>query len=183
MIKVLAGILIGVIAGVTLSFSKWQPALADTPAAYNDRALHFVPPADYQALDVPPVDLQEQNHLATVAAYVHNPGREDQLSIQIMLELFDGSLKDFEATVENELRAQVDGIFVARKIETRLSNGMPAWWLKAAFGEGFGSMQQYLYAAVDGRRGVTVSVTGRLGVITEDKARDALKDLALVVYP
>lgn len=160
-----------------------QPARADAPAAYNDSALHFSPPVTFQEVPLPPVDLAEQAHLATVAAYVRNRGREDQLSILIMMELFRGSLKDFEATVENELRSQIDGIFLSRKVETRLPNGMPAWWLKFAYGSGFESMQQYVYAAVDGRRGVTISITGHLGVMSENDAKDALKDLALVLYP
>jgi hypothetical protein len=179
MIRLLVAFLIGALAGVTLC----RPALADPPAPYTDRALHFAPPSTYESVPVPAVDISEQAHLSTIAAYVRNRGREDQLTIVIMMELFPGPLQDFESTVENELRSQIDGLFVSKKTVTHLPNGMPAYWLKLAFGEGFDSMQEYMYAAVDGRRGVTVAITGHLGVISEDAAKDALKDLALVVYP
>jgi hypothetical protein len=183
MIRSLTMVLIGVAAALALSSSTCRPALADPPAPYADRALRFVPPANYEAVPVPSVDLSQQAHLTTIAAYVRNRGRGDQFSILIMMELHEGSLGEFESAVENELRGQIDGLFVSKKELTRLSNGMPAYWLKLAFGEGFDSMQQYMYVAVDGRRGVTVSVTGHLGVINEDNARDALKNLALVLYP
>ena len=158
-----------------------MPVRADA-APYGDRALRFVPPDGFDAVSVPAVDLSEESHLATVAAYAHNRGKEDQLTILIMMKLFDGPLADFEETTENDLRAQIDGLFVSKKELTRLPNGMPGYWMKLAYGEGFDSMQQYLYATIDGRRGIVVSITGHLGVIDENKAKDALKNLAVVVY-
>ena len=157
------------------------PARADA-APYADRALRFVPPAGFDAVNLPTVDLSEQSSIAPIAAYVHNRGKEDQLSILIMMELFDGSLAEFEASAENDLRAQIDGLFVSKKELTRLPNGMPGFWMKLAYGEGFDSMQQYVYAAIDGRRGIIVSISGHLGVIDENKAKDALKNLAVVPY-
>jgi len=157
------------------------PAGAAAPV-YSDQAVRFVPPDGFDAVDVPAVDLTEQAHLATIAAYVHNRGKEDQLTILIMMRLFDGPLNDFEAVTENDLRTQIDGLFVSKKELTRLPNGMPGYWLKLAYGEGFDSMQQYVYATIDGRRGIAVSITGHLGVIDESKAKDALKNLAVVVY-
>lgn len=181
MSRFLAVVLAGTVGAVSLSLSDCKPSLADPPA-YADRALTFAPPANFEAVPVQPVDLAEQAHLSTVAAFVRNRGREDQLTIVIMMELFGGTLNDFATVVENEFRGQIDGLFVSKRDATRLPNGMPAYWLKLAFGEGFDSMQQYLYAAVDGRRGVVVSVTGHLGVINEDGAKEVLKNLALVVY-
>ena len=157
------------------------PARADA-APYSDRAMHFVPPDGFESVDVPAVDLSEQAHLTTVAAYVRNRGKEDQLTIVIMMRLFEGPLGDFESVMENDLRSQIDGLFVSKKELTRLPNGMPGYWLKLAYGEGFDSMQQYVYAAIDGQRGVAVSITGHLGVMDESKAKDALKNLAVVVY-
>ncbi len=156
------------------------PARADAPL-YTDDTVRFQPPPDFDAVTVPPVDLSEQPHLSPVAAYVHNRGKEDQLTILIMMVLFPSGLNDFEQIVENDLRNQIDGLFVSKKVLTRLPNGMPAYWFKFAYGEGFDSMQQYAYATIDGRRGIVVSVSGHVGIIDEDKAKDALRNLAVVL--
>ena len=156
------------------------PARADA-RMYSDRTVRFIPPPEYDSIDLPAVDLSEQEHLTPVAAYIHNRGKEDQLSIQILMEQFSGSLNEFETSVENDLRGQIPDLFVSKKAVTRLANGMPAYWMKLAYGEGFDSMQQYVYATIDGRRGIVVAMVGRLGIINEDKAREGLKNLAVVL--
>ena len=180
--RFLTGALISTAVFVVSCFAQPATAFADA-APYADRAVRFVPPPDFESVPVPSVDLSEQSHLTPVAAYVRNRGREERLSIFVLMEPFDGPLSGFEATVESDLRAQIDGLFVSKKELTRLPNGMPAYWLKLAYGEGFSSMQEYLYAAIDGRRGIAVAVSGRLGIIDEAKAKEALKNLAVVLYP
>ena len=152
---------------------------ADAPA-YQDATMRFVPPAGFDQVDVPQVDLSEQAHLTPVAAYVRDRGTSEQLQIAIMMEPFSGGLNEFETVVENDLRGAIPDVFVSRKSLSRLANGMPAYWLKLAYGDGFDSMQQYLYAATDGRRGIVVSMSGHLGVITEEKAKEALKKTAVI---
>ncbi len=161
-----------------------SPAPAPRPAfAYDDPAMHFAAPSTYYRAQMPPVKVEEVSHLSPVAAYVRNYGKEDQRTIVVSMRPFVGSPSEWETMAENELRTLIDGVFVRSKQETQLSNRMPAYWMKLAYGEGFGSMQQYLYALTDGRRGIIVSVSGRLGEITEGEAKDALKDLSVVLYP
>ncbi|GAC1500230.1 MAG: hypothetical protein NVS1B14_04050 [Vulcanimicrobiaceae bacterium] len=161
-----------------------SPTPAPRPAfAYDDPAMHFAAPSAYFRAQMPPVNIEGVSHLTPVAAYVRNYGKEDQRTIVVSMRPFIGPPSEWETMAENELRTLINGVFVRSKQETQLSNRMPAYWMKVIYGEGFGSMQQYLYAVTDGRRGITVSVSGRLGEITESEAKDALKDLSVVLYP
>ena len=176
--------LIGAVMATTLIVSATvqsaAPVLADAQM-YSDATMRFVPPPGFDKVDVPAVDLSEQSHLAPIAYYVRDRGKQEQLSIAVMVELFGGGLNEFETVVENDLREQIPDLFVSRKSLTKLVNGMPAYWFKLAYGEGFDSMQQYLYATIDGHRGIVVSISGRLGIINEDRAKEALKNLAVVL--
>lgn len=162
------------------------PSPAPTPSgAYNDASMHFVAPAVYQRapFQAPVVD-QDTEKLVVVAGYTRDRGQQNQRTIVVAMRAFSGrSTADWESALENDLRAQIDGLFISRKTFVRLSNGMPAYFIKLAYGEGFSSMQQYGYAVFDGRRGIWISESGRLGEISEDESKEALKDLAVVVYP
>ena len=161
------------------------PSPAPTPAGtFDDAAMHFVPPAGYRRAPFAVPDLDSVDKLTVVAGYVRNAGKEDSRTIVIAMRPFAGrSTTEWESALENDLRAQIDGLFVSRKTAVRLSNGMPAYFIKLAYGSGFSSMQQFGYAVFDGRRGIWISESGRLSEISEDEAKDALKDLAIVVYP
>ncbi|MBV9278149.1 MAG: hypothetical protein JOZ97_07945 [Candidatus Eremiobacteraeota bacterium] len=178
--RILASAVVGAVFFVSAAVATAGRAVADAPM-YSDATMRFLPPAGFDKIDVPQVDLSEQEHLAPVAYYVQNRGTEQQLSIAIMVELFNGGLNEFTTVVENDLRGEIPDLFVSRKTLTKLANGMPAYWIKLAYGEGFDSMQQYLYATIDGRRGIVVAISGHLGVITEDTAKAALKNLAVVI--
>jgi len=161
------------------------PAPTATPSApeYNDPAMHFVAPKDYYAAPIAPHDPQAFDTPATVALFVKNPGKEDIRVISIAMENYDGTLDGFEVNSENTAREQIDGVFVTHKERTTLSNGMPAYWVEMSFGNGFQSQKRYQYEWVDGIRGVTVSISGRLGEVDRQTAREALKDLSATLYP
>ena len=160
---------------------------APTATAYapgfDDPAMHFAAPKDYYAAPVPRHDPKVFETPATVAVFVKNPGKEDVRVISIAMENYDGTLDGFEVNSENTAREQIDGVFVTHKERTTLSNGMPAYWVEMSFGSGFQSQKRYQYEWVDGIRGVTVSVSGRLGEVDRQTAREALKDLSATLYP
>jgi hypothetical protein len=178
-----------IIALTAFVFSLAAPALADDAPAfdphnltYEDAAMHFTAPKDYQRLEVPPAP--EATTLYPVAVFARSAGKPEQRTIMISVEPYQGSIDGFESNSENELRTQIEGVFVDHKTRTALANGMPVWWQKISFGEGLGNTyRRYAYVGFDGRRGISVSITGRLGELSEEEAKTALADLSIVVYP
>ncbi len=144
------------------AFLLLAPAIADEISAvdphsltYEDAAMHFTAPKEYQRLQAPPA--QNSGSLSTVAIFAKNPGRPEQRTIMIAVEPYEGTIDGFESNSENELRTQIDGVFVDHKTRTVLANGMPAWWQKVSYGEGLGqTYRRYGYAAFDGQRGIMV---------------------------
>lgn len=161
------------------------PAATPTPYVpeFNDPAMHFAPPADYFAAPIQPHDPKIFEAPATVAVFVKNPGKEDVRVIAVSMQNYDGSLDGFEVNSENTAREQQDGVFITHKEHTTLANGMPAYWVEMSSGSGFQSQKRYQYEWVDGVRGVTVSISGRLGEVDQKTARAALKDLSATLYP
>lgn len=162
------------------------PSPAPTPSgAYDDPAMHFSAPAAYRrAPFAAPVIDQDTEKLTVVAGYTRDAGTASQRVIVLAMRSFKGrNSADWESAVENDLRQQIPDLFVSRKSEAHLSNGMPAYFMKLSYGEGFSSMQQYGYAVFDGRRGIWISVSGHLGAIDENEAKAALADLSVVLYP
>lgn len=152
--------------------------------AFEDAALHFAPSKAFLRMPAAGPKWQEATRLTPMAAWVRDYGKEQQQTIVLAMEVWDGtSLDGWEAQFENEIRQQIDGVFVSSKKQTKLGNGMPAYFLKLSYGEGFSSMRQFVYVYLDGRRGVALSMTGRLGELDDDKAKDAMKDLIAVAYP
>ncbi|GAC1658085.1 MAG: hypothetical protein NVS9B12_10420 [Vulcanimicrobiaceae bacterium] len=163
------------------------PARADqTPPPlspiYDDPAIHFEPAKDWVRVPMAPVDLSERDKLAPIAVYVHNFRKEDEQHLVLEMEPFGGLVDPWESNLENELRAQYEGVLI-RKQRTRLANGMPAFWLNLTSGSGFSTIKIFGYAVSDGRRGIFMAVQGRLGLIDENDAKAALASLAVVLYP
>ncbi len=178
-----------VLSLAAFAFSLMTPVLADEAPAFNphnltyeDPAMHFVAPKDYQRLQVPPAT--DATKLYPVAVFARSAGKPEQRTIIVAVEAYEGTIDGFESNSENELRTEIDGLFVDHKTRTVLANGMPVWWQKLSFGEGLGSTyRRYAYVGFDGQRGISVSVTGRLGELSEEEAKSALGDLSIVVYP
>jgi len=162
-----------------------QQAQPEAAAAsrFADPAMAFVAPDGYVNKNIPPHDPINFDQPTVVAAFVKNEGRHDASVIQIQMENFNGDVKGFEVNAENELREQIDGVFVKNKQLTTLSNGMPAYFEEVTIGDGFDEMKRYQYLWTDGVRGVILSVTGRYGEISEQQAKQLLADASAVRFP
>ncbi|MDQ2872385.1 MAG: hypothetical protein M3R35_04565 [Candidatus Eremiobacteraeota bacterium] len=161
-----------------------SPAPSAPAGTFNDPAMAFTAPAGYLKLNVPPHDPANFEGSTVVAAFVKSPGKDEQRLITISMENWDGfNLEGFEGTNENELRGQVQSLFVSKKERTTLSNGMPAYWRVISVGSGFQSEKWYEYAWIDGMRAVTLAIKARLGELDEKEARDALSNATAVAYP
>ena len=166
--------------------NSYAPAPAASPAVghFSDPAMEFTAPAGYRQLNLPPHDPADFEQPTVVAAFVKNPGSDSQRLITISMQNWDGfSLDGFEGTYENETRAQVDSFFVSKKEQTKLANGMPAYWLVLSVGSGFTSQKWFQIEWVDGVRAVTISLKSKLGEVDEKEARDALSQATGVAYP
>jgi hypothetical protein len=163
------------------SAPAYGPAPAATPQPFDDPSIHFVAPPDFIKINTPMPELSQ--HLTPMVGYIKNPGQQDAVLLTIsMMDYQGGGTDAWESTAEQELRGQIDGALV-QKTSVRLHNGMPAYFLKIQYGDGFDSMLQFGYAVFDGRRGIYVALGGHVGSINESAAKDALKNLAVVVYP
>jgi hypothetical protein len=160
------------------------PAAAqDAPHSntYNDPAMSFTAPAGYTA-SIRPYNSGDIGQATIVARFVKDAGKPEMRVIQIQLEQYDGLLSGYTTLAENELRGQLNDVFVTKK-QSALSNGMPAMWEEISVGSGFQEMKRWEYLWVDGFRGVVVSITGRYGELTEAQAKEDLASASGVRYP
>ncbi len=159
-------------------------AVAQTPdpLSYDDPAMHFRPPDGWTRLDI---QMQENSSgMKPVAAYLLRKSKTDQRVITISVQPFDGSLEGFERSHESDLRNSQEGTFIDRHEQTKLSNGMPVYFIRVNTGTGsLGATRSYQYIAIDTARGIVVSYGGRLGDFDEKDAKEALSSLYIVVYP
>jgi len=154
------------------------------PHAYDDPAMHFEAPADYYLVARQQVDSTKLEGPTTVAVWLKFPRQPNMRTMQISFEPYDGKdMTQYETFVENTLREQIDGVFISSKKQFALKNGMPAYFMAVTSGSGFDSMRIYQVTWFDGLRGVTISIRGRLGELTEDEARAAMSDVTAVRYP
>jgi len=168
------------VLGVQPVLAQSAPAAANASLVYDDASMHLSVPAGYTRLT--PNPSEESDKLTPVVGFLRNPGKDDQIMVTVEMQPVRGSPEDWASQAEQQIRGRMDNPFV-KKEALRLSNGMPAYFMKIAFGEGFSSMQQYAYAIYDGRRGILVGATAKLGVLDNDKAKALLKDLSVVIYP
>ncbi|HEY8321399.1 MAG TPA: hypothetical protein VIG46_06380 [Candidatus Baltobacteraceae bacterium] len=161
-----------------------SPAPTYDPHSYDDEAMHFQAPADYVLGGRQSVDSTKLDKATTVAVWAKFPGQANQRTLTITLEPYDGKdVTGYEVYTENELRGQIDGVFIGSKTPMTLTNGMPAYFLSITSGSGFDAMKIYEVIWYDGLRGVAISVRGRLGEITEDEAKAVLHNASAVRFP
>jgi len=161
-----------------------SPAPTYDPRNYDDEAMHFRAPADYVLGGRQAVDSTKIDKATTVAVWAKFPGQVNQRTLTISLEPYDGKdVTGYEVYAENELRGQIDGVFIGSKSPMTLTNGMPAYFLSVTAGSGFDATKIYEVIWYDGLRGVTISVRGRLGEITEAEAKAVLHDASAVRFP
>jgi hypothetical protein len=164
-----------------------RPALAQadaTPApstlSYDDPAVHYTAPEGWTRIEIP----EGAGEGAPTAAFTKEFSRYDTRVISLKIDRYDGSLNGLEATHESDLRSQFEDVFIDKKTQIVLSNGMPAWQLKYTAGSSSGqsvrTMEDVVY---DGKRSIELSYSGRAGSYDDKDAVAALSTLTVVVYP
>jgi len=145
--------------------------------------MSFTSPPEFYRVPLAPHDPARFDQPSVMAAWVANPGKREQLTITITMENHDGSLDGFEMVSENEVRDKVDSVFFKKREQTKLTNGMPAYWQELSMGSGFDTLKRFDYVWIDGVRGVTLAIVGRYGQLDEPMAKKALANAAGVLYP
>ena len=170
--------------------AQGAPAPAPTPTpdphVFEDPAMNFRAPDNMLLLGKHLIPLKSlSGQLQTVAVWRTQPGKGRDWVISIGMESYPGrpNVDAWDTSLENELREQIDGLFVRGKTKMPLKNGMPAIFLDLSYGEGFSSRKQFIYTWSDGMRGVVISITGALGDISESDAKKALAETNAVLYP
>jgi hypothetical protein len=159
------------------------PAATPDPLSYDDPGMHFRPPDGWERLPVDQVPSDPQGPRA-VAAYVFKKNKQDQRYMILLVEPYSGTLDGFEKSHEGELRNGADGTFIDRHESLRLSNGMPAIWLRVTARSGtFQSTRLNEFLVYDLTRGIILRYQGRAGDFRDDEARAAMTSLYVVVYP
>ncbi len=179
--------LIATLALFALLGAMPSPDATPTPSpwVYNDTAMHFEAPHDYILAGIRQVDSKNlPDGQTTVAVWAKHPGQDDQRTISIKLERYDGTTLDgFETNTENTLRSQIDGVFIGNKEHITLTNGMPAIFMSIASGSGFGAQKIFQVIWFDGLRGVSIQMVGALGSLQAPEAKAALRNASAVLYP
>jgi len=179
----------GAIALLALAaaFFVGVPATAATdPLSFDDPGMHFRPPDPWERVplvnkdgEAPPPDSG-----GPVAAWVYHRGKPDQRVITVVIKSYDGTLEDLERSTESEMRNGTDGLFVDKHELTKLSNGMPAFWLRTSEGSDIGKyLRRYEYIVFDGQRSIIVAMVGHQGDFEEKDAKEAMASLYVVAYP
>lgn len=150
---------------------------------FSDPAMSYTAPADFYKVPMDaPADPTQFDKPTVVAAFVRNYGRAGMLTVTVTMENFDGNAEGYDQVTENNMRNQADGVFI-KKTPAKLSNGMPAYWQDITIGSGFNEVKRFQYIWADGLRGVQLSVTGRLGSVSDDDAKKILGEVSAVAYP
>jgi hypothetical protein len=176
-----------ILIGMTLCLVMFGPGMAlgaSDPLSYDDPGMHFRPPDGWERLPIAESGPDQGGNRPPVAVYFLKKSKYDQRLITITVQPFTGSLDGFGNSRTGDLRQQSDSTFVEKQEKTKLSNGMPAIWLKVNQGANLGQyVRRYEYLVIDLTRGIVVSYAGHAGDFDEKEAKDALASLYVVVYP
>jgi hypothetical protein len=159
---------------------------ATDPLSYDDPGMHFRPPDGWTR--VPADQLQGGSPgggPSPAVAYFLRKGSNDIRTILITIDgSFNGNVDELDRAHEGELRKTNEGTFIDKHEKTTLTNGMPAFWLRASEGTQVGAFtRRYEWLVADGTRSIIVSYTGKQGAFDEKEAREALASLYVVAYP
>lgn len=162
-----------------------QPTPEADPHVYTDPAMTFTAPDKAVLINHQYVPLSELSQdLQPVAAWIIDPGKEDARQITLAMEAYSGPPDQWEAQFESQTHSSSgNGTLIRNKTPMSLLNGMPAYFVEVAYGEGFDARKEYAILWADGERGIVLSETTRLGDTTADEAREMLKQVTAVRYP
>ena len=134
------------------------------------------------ARNVIPLD-QLGNDLVPVATWIIRPGKEDARTIQLSMEAYSGEPSQWEGQFESQTHGALEGTLIRNKQPMTLLNGMPATFVEVAYGSGFDARKEYAIVWADGQRGIVLSETSAVGVVSAAEARQLLKQVTAVRYP
>ena len=150
---------------------------------YNDAGMHFEAPAGWGLVGYRVLQLKDLTDDPQVVAGWASSDRGKPQAIVISQQIFQGDTSSFESRYENDIRQQFSNILVKGKERTSLLNGMPAYFLDMSYGEGFDTRKEFALLWSDGSRGVSISVTGRIGEIDGPTAKKLISNVSAVRYP
>ncbi|MHB8461179.1 MAG: hypothetical protein ACYDA1_00900 [Vulcanimicrobiaceae bacterium] len=159
------------------------PSPTPDPHIYDDHGMHLVVPSDFVPL------LRRSVHVAQLGPKLEplaawgKRTNDGLVTITLMAEGDVESGPDWLVTLKNEIRGQIDNVFIKNSDYHTLKNGMPAYWVSMNYGSGFSSRKREGWAWSDGRRGIFLSIDFPLDAITDKQATDALADVRATMYP
>jgi len=151
---------------------------------YSDPGMDFKAPPEAYLIGrriIPLAQLGED--LQPVGIWAIYPGKPEMRIIKIEMESFEGDPAQWEGQFESQTHGQADGVLFKKKTPITLTNGMPATFDEITYGSGFDSKKEYAVVFADGSRGIAISVTGRVGEMSETDAKKWLADAKAVRYP
>ena len=176
--------LLFLVSGAALCASVAAPARADDappPApqslSYDDASVHYTAPDGWTRVEVP------QGDDAVGALFVKAISRTETRTISLKIKPDDSTLEGLDQSTEIEIRTGGTDVFIDKRRQVTLANGMPAWFISFSSGDDMSRMRFYTYIVTDTKRSVIISYGGRNGMVEENDAKAALASLAVVVYP
>ena len=164
--------------------AQTPPPAPPDPHTYSDPAMNFTAPPGAVLAGRRTIPLAQLGQdLTPIAIWVLHPGKEDARTITIAMESFPGPPDQWEGQFESQMHSSGDGVLIRRKTAMSLLNGMPANFVEITSGSGFSAQKQFAVVWADGQRGIALSLTCRLGDVTAEEAREALKNATAVRYP
>jgi hypothetical protein len=155
------------------------------PHVYVDRGMNFTAPADALLLGrrVVPLDALSEN-LEPMASWVLDAGKENAHTITLLMESYTNDPAQWEAQFESQEHSTgAEGLLIKNVQRISLLNGMPAWFVEITTGSGFQSRKAFAVVWADGPRGIALQIDSRLGDVTAEQAKAALKNITAVRYP
>jgi hypothetical protein len=163
------------------------PTPTPNPLNYTDPGMNFTAPdnAYLAGRGYPNVDSLGQD-LQPVAMWVIDPGKETARTITLSMESFEGAPNQWEAQFESQTHSgggNGDGVLIRNRTPMSLLNGMPATFVEITTGSGFTSKKRFAVVWADGKRGIVLAETARLGDASVDEAKRFLHNVSATRYP
>ncbi|MBV8433283.1 MAG: hypothetical protein JO029_03275 [Candidatus Eremiobacteraeota bacterium] len=183
----LAAVVVTLVALLVSGAARAQepvPTPTPNPLVYSDPAMNFMAPPGAVLVGRRDIDVRSlSDDLQVVARWALHAGKEDARFIDLAMESFEAAPNQWEPQFESQVHNSGDGILVKNKEPMALLNGMPATFVEITMGNGFDSRKEYAVVWADGVRGISLSLTTRIGDVTKEEAKQLLRNATATRYP
>ncbi len=158
------------------AYAQVAPTPAPTPDThvYDDHAMHLVVPSSFTLVGRRTIPVAQLSGKLQPLAGWFKQSHRDHMAIALMAEADNEPLNAWLVTFKNEIREEIDNVFIKDTTSGTLKNWMPAYWVSLSYGSGFDSRKREGWVWSDGQRGIFLSIDFPLDAISDKEAKAPL---------